>query len=195
MAQEQLSGIRAAGIQRYFPSNGSTSDCQRWAIYCRSVVGLGRVELIHTISSTSTSGIETSPEDGVEHDHVSLDGAALENLEVILIPPRQNTDTMSRQPCREMIGNGSHELVQCCLEHKLSTPASTKMILETRASANGKIYATFASPGFPSPARDAAIHSQPVLSLKMLTTSVQQGPVSMAHCVPAVMLQAYPGKG
>lgn len=47
---------------------------------CRSVVGLGRVKLIQSI--TSASVIDSSPQEELEPDYVALDGSALENLEV-----------------------------------------------------------------------------------------------------------------
>ncbi len=48
---------------------------------CRSVVGLARVELIQNITSTIVR--DTSLPDELELDYVALDGAALENLEVL----------------------------------------------------------------------------------------------------------------
>lgn len=44
------------------------------------MVGLGRVELIQSITSSIIS--DSSPQDEVEPDYLALDGAALENLEV-----------------------------------------------------------------------------------------------------------------
>ena len=47
-------------------------------------MGLGRVELIQSI--TSSAIMDSSPWDELEPDYVALDGSALENLEVVPTP-------------------------------------------------------------------------------------------------------------
>ena len=45
-------------------------------------MGLGRVELIQSI--TSSAIVDSTPQEELEPDYVALDGSALENLEVSL---------------------------------------------------------------------------------------------------------------
>ena len=47
-------------------------------------MGLGRIELLQSISSSSV--VDARPQAEAEPDYVALDGSALENLEVITAP-------------------------------------------------------------------------------------------------------------